>query len=122
MVRTYWLSFTDSDRPKGRQFLGVLVVDVTEADAAEALALRPTMHDQNEGPWIAAALRAAWKAGVNPGGEASSVRIDDEPAYAARYPRLTLLSRADIDALDQPPSADASDPHAPSTGNPIQRD
>jgi len=102
-MRTYWLSFCDSDRPTGQQFLGAVVVDVTEADAQLALQLFPTMHDQQEGPWIAAAVRACWKARVNPGGEVASLRVDDAPEFARRsphYPRLQLLSRADVDALD----------------------
>lgn len=36
MNRIFWLSFCDTDRPKGQQFLGVSVVDVTEEQIAEA--------------------------------------------------------------------------------------
>jgi len=107
-VRTYWLSFTDRDRPRGQQFLGVVVVDVSEADRAEALATWNQTHDQPmgdriDGPWIAAAMRACWRAGVNPGGAVASWRLDDHPdfaSYSARYPRLQLLSRAEIAALE----------------------
>lgn len=105
MTRTYWLSFTDPDRPRGQQFLGVVIVDVTDTDAADALAVKPDMHDKDEGPWIGAAIRATWKAGVNPGGQVGSMRIDEgPPAIVSRYPRLTLLSRADVEALE--PDAD----------------
>lgn len=102
MMRTYWLSFADADRPKGQQFLGVVIVDVSEQEAAAALAAKPDMHDQVEGPWIGAAIRACWQAGVNPGGEVGSMRIDDSapPGALDRYPRLTLLSRADVARLE----------------------
>lgn len=99
MTRTYWLSFCDSDKPKGEQFLGACVVDVTEGQAAEAFALKPEMHDKEEGPWIGGAIRQAWLAGVNPGGQVLSARIDEAP-QAALYPRLVLMSRADIEALE----------------------
>lgn len=32
-MRTFWLSFCDGDRPKGQQFLGACVVDVTDEEA-----------------------------------------------------------------------------------------
>ena len=98
-TRTYWLSFCDGNLPQGQQFLGAVVVDVDRAAADEALAARPAMGDPVEGPWLVAAIRAAWQAGVNPGGEVASVRIDGNP-QAALYPRLTLLSRSDIEALE----------------------
>lgn len=98
-TRTYWLSFCDDDRPRGDQFLGVVVVDVTADDAAIALAMHPSMHDQENGPWVVAASLAAWHAKVNPGGSVASVRIDGD-ARSAGYPRLTLLSRADVAALE----------------------
>jgi hypothetical protein len=97
--RTLWLSFSDPALPKGEQFLGVVVVDVTEADAAEAQALKPDM-EPTRGPWIAAAIRAAWRAQVNPGGEVQSMDITEGPAdLVAKIPRLTRLSKADLDQL-----------------------
>jgi hypothetical protein len=110
MTRTYWLSFVDPDRPRGERFLGVVVVDVTEEDAAAALAVHPHMADQEEGPWIAAAIRRCWKARVNPGGDVSSRRVDGAPAaILSRYPRLTLLSRADVDRLEASADRPATD-------------
>jgi len=106
MTRTYWLSFCDGSLPKGSQFLGALVVDVTEADreaASEVLRVRFPNHDTDAGPWIAAATRKAHETEVNPGGEVMSVRMDELPHFAfisPLYPRLTLLSRPDIDAID----------------------
>lgn len=105
-TRTYWLSFCDTDRPPGDQFLGVVVVDVTAEEALAALAIRPDMGDREHGPWIAGAIRGAWRAQVNPGGCVASVRIDGDPR-AAGYPRLTLLNRADVAALE-PPEGDPS--------------
>jgi hypothetical protein len=122
-TRTYWLSFCDSDLPAGQRFRGVVVVDVTRAQADEALRLRPDMYDQVEGPWIGAAIRACWSAGVNPGGEVASIRVDDHPAarrFLPHYPRLRLLSAEDaarIESTDAtaPPSATSpADPDRPS--------
>jgi len=117
-MRTYWLSFCDADRPKGRQFLGVVIVDVSAADADEALAIWNAthvapMHDQVDGPWIAAAMRACWQAGVNPGGEIASLRIDDIDGFAERsprYARLRLFTREEVEtlgALDDAPTPPA---------------
>jgi len=80
--RTYWLSFCDSDRPRGQQFLGACVVQVTSDDVARALAIRPDMYDPVKGPWIAAAVMVAWAHRCNPGGEVASVRVDDIPGGA----------------------------------------
>lgn len=43
-----WMSFCDGSRPKGSQFLGACVVDANSMEGA---------------------IRAAWSAGCNPGGE-----------------------------------------------------
>lgn len=106
-TRTYWLSFTDSERSRGQQFLGVVIVDVTDADVLDAIVAwmrthTASMADPIEGPWLAGAIRQCWKAGVNPGGEVASMRMDDHPdfgTYGPRYPRLQRLSRAEIAAL-----------------------
>ncbi len=103
--RTYWLSFCDTDRPTGQQFLGVVLVDVTEADAEWERVIR-AMRDQDEGPWIAACITKAWEAKVNPGGEVQTKRMDGRcDAALALYPRLTLLDRAAITALDEQANA-----------------
>lgn len=114
-MRTYWLSFCDDRRPPGQQFLGVVIVDVSDVDAAGALLTWDATHaapmaDRVNGPWLAAAMRACWRAGVNPGGEVASARIDDTPEFASqgpRYPRLRLLSRAEIAALEPTPDEKA---------------
>ncbi len=107
--RTYWLSFADGDRPRGQQFLGVAVVDVTEADCDRAVPFvvrrRPpgSPPPEDEVLWVGAAITKAHETGCNPGGEVGSLRIDDHPDFAVRgprYPRFQLLSRADLDALD----------------------
>ncbi len=107
-TRTYWLSFCDDDRPVGDRFLGVVIVDVTEAEAIHALEQwerrrGSPMRDLETGPWLAAAMATCWQAGVNPGGAVQSLRIDDAPGFAAlspRYPRLRLLCRAELEVID----------------------
>jgi hypothetical protein len=41
---------------------------------------------------------------VNPGGEVACARLDDVPGFAIqgrRYPRGVLLSKADVEAIDE---------------------
>lgn len=57
----WWLSFADADRPKGKQLLGVCIV---------------------EGVDMIAAIKAAHARGINPGGEVAGLKIDE--AAAAR--------------------------------------
>jgi hypothetical protein len=99
-IRTFYLSFADDDRPRGEQFLGACVVDVTEDDARAArtvIALQfPNAREGAE--WIGAASTVAHRHGCNPGGQMLSVDVTDS-VEAARYPRNTLLSRADLEQL-----------------------
>ena len=99
-TRTFWLSFTDPDRPAGAQFLGVCIVDVSGAAAAtmRARLAQTHPHAQDGAEWIAAALRHAHTAQCNPGGEVGCVEITGAPE-AATAPRNQLLSRADLTAL-----------------------
>jgi hypothetical protein len=77
----WWLSFVDPDRPKGERFLGVCVV---------------------EAPDLRSAIRAAWKAKCNPGGEVGSWEIEpseqtpEQRALLERTPKYTLMSREDL--------------------------
>jgi hypothetical protein len=94
MMKTFWMSFTDPDRPEGQGFLGVVVLDVTAADADAARPfLPPTAHPGSE--WLLAAQREAWRLGCNPGGEVKSWELPpDHPSAAA--PRQVLLTRDDL--------------------------
>ncbi len=77
MTKTFWLSFCDPDRPAGDRFLGVCVVDVTEADAARSKAIIAARFP-NALPgaeWIAAATSVARHAGCNPGGEVAGYDV-----------------------------------------------
>ena len=70
----YWLSFSDTDRPKGQQFLGACVVRARG---------------------IATAVREAHVQGCNPGGQVKVVgpaEFEVKPGWANR-----LLSRAECD-------------------------
>lgn len=69
----WWMSFCDPDKPKGQQFLGVVVV--------EALGF---MHAQQK----------AWALGINPGGEIQACQVDGVPV---KY-HDKLLSRAELEA------------------------
>jgi hypothetical protein len=98
-MRTYWLSFCDGSRAEGAQFLGVVVVDVTEAEAAAALADidRECPGHRDDGGWIAAAARKAHAQGCNPGGDVAAVRYPE--AFAAGLAGLPRGQLLQVDAL-----------------------
>lgn len=82
---TWWLSFADGTLPEGEQFLGVVLVD--------------------DCPGLAHARMRMVGCGVpSPGGEVRGFGFDpaegppDQVAALARLPRLTLLSKADLEA------------------------
>lgn len=96
-MRRYWLSFTDPDRPVGAQFLGVCLVDVSEAEAAaivDELAARFPQHEPGA-EWVAAAIRKAWRVGCHPGGEVAAVDVSEELG-GAEMPLNWLLDRAEL--------------------------
>lgn len=102
-MRTFWLSFCDGDRPKGQQFLGACVVDVTDEEAErmklEVLIRFP--HALEGAHWIGAATRKAHTLGCNPGGEVASLDVTDRsPELLARYRRGHLMTRDEIEAID----------------------
>lgn len=67
------MSFCDTKRPVGQQFLGVCIV---------------------EAPGLMHATQKAWALGINPGGEIKALQISGVPAeYLDK-----LLSRAEIEA------------------------
>jgi hypothetical protein len=67
LTYTVWMSFSDPTRPKGSQFLGVAVLDVTEEEAAAAIpslrALHPKAIEGAERLWVAQ-QRAHWTRGA----------------------------------------------------------
>lgn len=102
-VKTFWLSFCDSERPKGQQFLGACIVDVTAADADEAavfIALRFPLA-QPDSEWIGAASWKAHRLGCNPGGEMASLEIPLGHLMLKRYQRGVLMDRATVERIDR---------------------
>src|SRR5438094_10123196 len=101
MTKTFWLSFSDPDRPKGEQFLGVCLVDVTQADADAARRDLARRHPQAQdgAEWLAAAITKAHRLHCNPGGEVMSFEVPPDVPEAAMYPRNQLLSREDLEAI-----------------------
>ncbi len=81
MTTTFWMSFTDPQRPEGSQFLGVALVDASN---------------------IAEAMTISHTSGCNPGGEIAFVEIPEEDipldmAVAMKAaPRNTLMSRDEL--------------------------
>lgn len=105
-ARLYWLSFVDSDRIEGERFLGVCVVEVTDADAA---AILPEIHEkfpnaQPEAEWIAAATRKAHRLGCNPGGEVATIELKEGWPFYHLIERDRLLTREELYAYTAKPS------------------
>jgi hypothetical protein len=108
MTRTFWLSFVDPDRPEGQRNLGVCIIDIDELDIAAA---RVTLdksrfastYDPDKGPIVWAITAKARDVGCNPGGEVASYEITDadNPAWLARLPRNTLLTKDEAEALNR---------------------
>jgi len=102
-MRRFWLSFADDDRPKGQQFLGVCIVEVTEDEAArikDELRVRFPRHGEGA-EWMAAATRKAWTLGCNPGGEVATADITDMPLPngATTWPLNRLLQKDELQQL-----------------------
>ena len=70
---SWWMSFCDPNKPKGEQFLGVVITKATGL-----------MH----------AHQRAWMLGINPGGE---IRAQPVAGVADEY-HDRLLSRAELEA------------------------
>jgi hypothetical protein len=102
-MKTFWLSFVDEDRPEGDRFLGVAIVQVTEADVAAVLPQLNAQfpHRLPDSEWIAAATRKAHRLGCNPGGQVMSLEL-----HAGEVPPAIwlnrLLTRAEADAVPGP--------------------
>lgn len=79
---SYWyLSFCDTDRPKGHKFLGGCFVEAQSAQEA---------------------IQAAWAHGCNPGGEVAMVQVPEErEAAIARWGTNRLLSKQELQMLDE---------------------
>ena len=100
-MKTFYLSFCDNDRPEGQRFLGACVVDVTQEDADNALVVLAARFPQAlpESEWIAAAMTKAHREKCNPGGEVMSCEIPQDNPALALYPRNTLMSLAELEAI-----------------------
>jgi hypothetical protein len=100
-MKTFWLSFADSHRPKGQQFLGVAVIDVSDDAAAAAKVQLELLFPkaQPDAEWILAATLLAWEHDCNPGGEVGAIDITDDPEVVA-VPRNRLLSKEELTTLE----------------------
>lgn len=76
--RWWWLSFADASRPRGLQFLGVAAVRATD---------------------LAGAMRAAWRAGCNPGGQVRGSTMSE--TYGPPPPELDHRLVSDPSDLDR---------------------
>lgn len=80
--KTFYLSFCDVDKPKGKQFLGAIILEAS------------SLYD---------AISKAWKLKINPGGEVESWELPNIEALSkipAHY-KYKLLSKEDIGHMDE---------------------
>jgi len=104
--RSYCLFFHDAE---ARRDLGACIVDVSGSDAMIEWLAYPNMHNQEDGPWISAAIREAWSQGCNPGGSVMAGRMSEAtPEWLRQLEHNRLYSDAEMLALDQ--SQRASEP------------
>jgi hypothetical protein len=101
--KVFWLSFCDAARPKGQQFLGACLVDVTaaEADAAAVDVLRRFPFAEPDAEWIAAAVKKAHRLGCNPGGEVATKEMPPDHPNLARYQFGVLMDRPTVTRIDR---------------------
>ena len=101
--KVFWLSFCDGDKPKGEQFLGACVIEVTaeEADEAAVDVMLRFPFAQPGSEWLAAATRKAHRHGCNPGGEVASMEVDPSNPRLSRYVYGVLMDRATVESIDR---------------------
>lgn len=91
MDRFYYMSFADTTKPEGAQYLGSCVVRI-EATIWPDVATDKRMLS-------AFACRLAWRYGCNPGGQVLGGLVPEDvvvpPAFLHR-----LLTREDVEAMD----------------------
>jgi hypothetical protein len=101
--KVFWLSFCDGDKPKGQQFLGACLVEVTDVEATASLAVITEVFPRAKpgAEWVAAASRKAHRLKCNPGGEMLSFEIPLDHPNIAHFPFGVLMDRPTIARLDR---------------------
>jgi hypothetical protein len=98
----FWLSFVSPTRPEGDRFLGVCLIEVSEAEVEAMRAAWAEKFPQArvESLPLFAAMRKSWVMGCNPGGEVGTTELPEW--HPARWwPKHRLLLRAEILLLEQ---------------------
>lgn len=99
-MRTFWLSFCDPNKPKGKQFLGVSVVEVDDDDVEIARILGPVSGRLPGTEGLTAAVVKSHATGCNPGGEVGSVEIPQAALdHLKDTPRHTLMQKPELARL-----------------------
>jgi hypothetical protein len=111
-AKLFWMSFVDPDAPKGQGFLGVTILEVTDAERLAVLPeLRATFpHAKPGAEWILAATRKAHRLGANPSGEVLTTELNPNDPQAAALPRGRLLSHQELVELGTDPGPVGPDP------------
>lgn len=110
MTKLFWLSFCDTNKPSGEQFLGVCLVEPNEIDMMFAMTKALEINPDCTEPawWLAAACTKAHEMKCNPGGQVMGVMVPEDLEYRAKkYPRNKLLSKKELEDLDEMVSVDS---------------
>lgn len=95
-----WLSFIDPSKPEGTKFLGVVIVEFSDADVEVARAAAPNLKQWDFAEAAtAAAITKSWIVGANPGGECQAYSFPDQFAHVVRPHLNKLLTKAEADAI-----------------------
>lgn len=98
MIKTFWISFCDSKTGKN---IGICVVQVTSAQAEEAIAIHERVNPDRLNPgdeWTVAAIGKSLLMGCNPGGEVAIREVVDPSVLPVDLPKNKLLQ---IDELQR---------------------
>jgi len=77
-MSTWWLSFADPERPKGTQFLGVIVIEAASFEEA---------------------ILKTWALKLDPGGEVMGYEMDEREQLDEKY-HNRLLSAKELEEAD----------------------
>lgn len=94
-MKTYWLSFCDADTGEN---LGVCLIDVTEEDLDDAVAVfkraNRNVHPTESEAWVHAAIGASLRMKCNPGGSVEAIEVD--PTQLPDMPRNRLIPEGEL--------------------------
>lgn len=95
MTKYFWMSFCDTDKPNGQQFLGVSIIPVTKEEVDRLVPLIRVMYPMSTDDWFVTATMKSWDEKCNPGGQVSATLLDGAPLPDGT-PMCKLMSKAEL--------------------------